>query len=173
MLGLAALFLAAASANASPPLTLTMPWWDKFTFTITDDGAQQACRYESSTAGAKTCDDDAEATPASVQPAASSSNGSYTLITIERRFTPAIAPDPLVVKTGDTLLGGQVLALAIDGSGSVSSCQVVGKSGDVRPPYGCAEARTEHFQAGMASSSQQLRHGYMTVLVYGHEEYPT
>jgi hypothetical protein len=173
VLGLAALFLAATTANASPPLTLATPWWDKFTFTITDDGAQQACRYESSVAGAKSCDDDSADVPTPVQHAASSSNGTYTLITIERRFTTAVRPDPLVVETGDTLLGGQVLALAIDGSGSVSSCQVVGKSGDVRPPYGCDEARTEHFQATMASSAPQVRHGYMTVLVYGHEEYPT
>jgi hypothetical protein len=140
---------------------------------MTDDGAQQACRYESSMAGAKNCDDGDDSTPPSVQPAASGSTGTYTKITIERRFTPAIQPDPLTVATGDTLLGGQVLSLAIDGKGSVSSCQVVGKSGSVRPPYGCDEARTEHFLASAASSAGQLHHGFMTVLVYGHEEYPT
>jgi hypothetical protein len=75
------------------------------------------------------------------------------------------------LETGDTLLGEQVLALAIDHTGAVKSCAIVGKSGEMKPPYGCEEARSEKFEAN-ARTAAQLRHGFMTVLVYGHEEYP-
>lgn len=175
MLALAALMLAAASPTPipSPALTSTAPWWEKFTFTMTGDGMQQACQYATSlpSAGAPGCgDDSADASGADVQPA-SISGGSYTRITIERRFTPATQPEPVKLETGDTLLGEQVLALAIDHQGAVQSCVIVGKSGEMKPPYGCDEAKTEKFEAS-AHSTSQLRHGYMTVLVYGHEEYP-
>lgn len=173
MLAIAALMLASASPAPVPALTVTAPWWEKFTFTMTDDGTQQACQYATSLtiAGAPGCgDDSSESAKASVQPA-SMSGGSYTKITIERRFTPATRPEAVKLPTGDTLLGEQVLALAIDHRGSVLSCEVVDKSGAMQPPYGCPEVRTEKFEAS-ARSSAQLRRGYMTVLVYGHEEYP-
>jgi len=176
VLALAALILAAASPPApSPALTSTAPWWEKFTFTMTGDGIQQACQYATSlpVAGAPGCGDDSDADPqsAGLQQASSSSGGTYTKITIERRYTPDSRPDPVKLETGDTLLGEQVLALGIDGSGAVRSCAIVDKSGEMKPPYGCAEARTEKFEAN-ARSTPELRHGFMTVLVYGHEEYP-
>lgn len=173
MLAIAALMLAAASQAPapSPALTSTAPWWEKFTFTMTEDGTQQACQYATSlpVTGAPGCGGDADSSSARLQPA-SSSGSSYTKITIERRFTPATRPEPVRLETGDTLLGEQVLALAIDGNGAVRSCEIVGKSGEMKPPYGCEEARTEKFEAN-ARLAQQLSHGYMTVLVYGHEEY--
>ena len=175
MLALAALILAASSPTPSPALTSTAPWWEKFTFTMTGDGTQQACQYATNLpiTGAPGCgddeSDDAGNAGAGVQ-AASGPGAGYTKITIERRFTPA-TPDPVKLETGDTLLGEQVLALAIDGTGAVKSCAIVGKSGEMKPPYGCDEARTEKFEAN-ARSTPQLRHGFMTVLVYGHEEYP-
>ena len=176
MLALAALMLASASPTPSPALTSTAPWWERFTFTMTGDGTQQACQYATSlpvTAAPECGDDsdDADATNAGLQQASGSSGGTYTKITIERRFTPATQPEPVKLETGDTLLGEQVLALAIDGSGAVRSCAIVGKSGEMKPPYGCNEARSEKFAAN-ARSTPELRHGFMTVLVYGHEEYP-
>lgn len=177
MLPLVALILAASSPApapaAAPALTSTAPWWEKFTFTMTGDGTQQACQYATSLpiSGAPGCGDDSDASAdANVQPASSSSGSSYTKITIERRFNPA-TPEAVKLQTGDTLLGEQVLALAIDGSGTVKSCRIIGASGEMKPPYGCDEARTEKFEAN-ARSTAQLRQGYMTVLVYGHEEYP-
>ena len=168
MLGLA-LILAAASTNAMPALTSTSPWWEKVTYTISGDGGQQACRYESSLGGARSCDDLGDSAP--FGGAASGSQGTYTKITIERRFTPGSRPDPGTLQSGDTLLGGQVMALAIDESGSVQGCKVLAASGDVRPAYGCAEARAEKFSASAASDATELRQGYMTIMVYGHEEY--
>lgn len=178
MLALAALMLATASSTPTPSaaLTSTAPWWEKFTFTMTEDGTQQACQYATSLplASAPGCgneSDDVDASSAGVRQASSSSGGSYTKITIERRFTPAMRPEPVKLETGDTLLGEQVLALAIDHTGAVKSCAIVGKLGEMRPPYGCEEARTEKFEAN-ARAPQELRRGFMTVLVYGHEEYP-
>lgn len=175
MLALAALILAASSPAPSPALTSTAPWWEKFTFTMTGDGTQQACQYATSlpVAGAPGCGDGDSDSGAAVASAKTPNNsgGSYTKITIERRFTPAAQPEPVKLETGDTLLGEQVLALAIDEAGAVKSCQIIGKSGEMKPPYGCAEARTEKFEAN-ARSAPELRHGFMTVLVYGHEEYP-
>lgn len=167
MLGLAALILAAASANASPELTPASPWWEKITYTISGDGAQQSCVYQSSLAGARSCDSDEQSSPIRAR---SGSTGTYTKITIERRFTPPGGPDPLSLEAGDTLLGGQVMALAIDGTGAVRSCQILAASGDVRPAYGCKQARAERFEAS-ARETEPVREAFMTILVYGHEEY--
>lgn len=168
MLALAALLLSAASVDASPALASASPWWERFTFTMTGDGAQQSCSYETSVVGAAAAQGcGADSSPEPMRHTASAGNG-YTKITVERRFTPATPADPMRVQTGDTLLGGQVLALAIDKAGAVRTCQVVTSSGDVTPPYGCNEAKTERFDPMNA----QVRHGFMTVLVYGHEEYP-
>jgi hypothetical protein len=168
-----ALMLAAATATPSPALTTATPWWERFTFTMTGDGSQQGCSYQSSVAipGSEGCGpDDTKASASPMTHRASSSTGTYTKITIERRFIPGTNPDQGRLEAGDTLLGKQVMALAIDAAGSVSSCEVVDKSGDLQPPYGCTEARSEHFET--SALKQQLRRGYMTVLVYGHEEYP-
>ena len=172
MLGLAALILAAATANTSPSLASATPWWEKFTFTMTEDGTQQACQYKSSDsiAGASGCGDEDSST--SMKHETSSSTGTYTKITVERRFTPGTAPDPVKLEAGDTLLGGQVMAIAISGTGAVSSCKVVSEAGKMQPPYSCDEARSEKFEARAEGADSEMRHGVMTVLVYGHEEYP-
>jgi hypothetical protein len=172
VLGIAALILA-ATASPSSALASTSPWWEKFTFTFSGDGAQQSCRYQTNlptAAAADACDGD---DPGSAQQhqAGATTSGAYTKITVERRYNPGTQPEAVKLQTGDTLLGGQIMALAIDGRGAVQSCDVVGKSGEVQAPYGCDDARGEQFQAA-AGRSPQLRHGFITVLVYGHDEYP-
>ncbi len=170
MLALAALMLAATSPAPAEALASSSPWWERFTFTMSADGAQQACSYEASTAipGASGCDSSSDR--ASLHHKAGASSGAYTKITFERRFTPGTEPTRVSLETGDTLLGGQLMALAIDGSGKVIKCDIVGASGDMKPPYGCDEALLEKFEA--TAGPGQPRRGFMTVLVYGHEEYP-
>jgi hypothetical protein len=164
---LAALVLAASTATPSSALTTASPWWEKVTFTISGDGSHQSCQYQTSLASdAATCD--AGDSPLK---SASGEKGVYTKITIERRFNPG-QPNDFKLETGDTLLGGQVMSLGIDGAGKVRTCEIVNMSGDVTPAYGCAEARAERFQASVGRTAPELRHGFMTVLVYGHEEYP-
>lgn len=169
MFALAALLLAASSAAPSPALTTASPWWERITFTISGDGSHQSCQYQTSLSadGAATCDagDSPVKSPGGAK-------GVYTKITIERRFNPGGKPEDLKLETGDTLLGGQILALAIDEAGKVRTCEVINMSGEVTPTYGCAEARAERFQAGAGRPASPLRHGFMTVIVYGHEEYP-
>lgn len=165
MLSLATLVLAAAAAGSSPALTSATPWWEKITYTMSGDGGHQYCVYQSSLAGARSCDDEESSSPVA---AASGSTGSYTKITIERRFTPAPRPDPGTLQSGDTLLGGQVMALAIDGAGEVRSCKVLAASGKVRPAYSCNQARAERFDAATTKHSR-VRQAFMTILVYGHE----
>ena len=169
MLSIAATFLAAASAATSPALTSTSPWWEKITYTISSDGTQESCRYESSisAAGAESCDSEEASSP--IRPAASSSAGGYTKITIERRFTPGSRPDAGGLEPGDTLIGGQVMALAIDANGAVRSCQVVAASSSVRPVYGCEQARAERFEASAGRSAAEARTGFLTIIVYGHQ----
>lgn len=171
MLAIAALMLAAISPGPSAGLTSAVPWWERFTFTMSGDGDQQSCQYQTSLAGvaAQGCGDEGLSP---VQHRASATNDSYTKITIERRFTPGSAPEPVRLETGDTLLGGQVMALAIDSLGAVRSCEIVGASGEMKPPYGCEEVRTERFESSAARGTAEIRRGFMTVLVYGHEEYP-
>ena len=89
-----------------------------------------------------------------------------TRITFERRFTPGVlsAADG-AVQTGDTLIGREVMALAIDGrGGSVKTCKVVSTTGEMTLSYGCAEARAEKFQASMRRGETAERQGFMTVL---------
>ena len=168
MLGLAAIFLAAASATPAPALTTVAPWWEKITYTVSGDGEQRACRYESSIGGGRNCTGDERSSPIR---AASSATSAYTRVTIERRFTPGPRPDPVTLSSGDTMLGRQVLALAIDEAGKVSSCQIVLATGDVRPAYGCDQARTERFDASAPREEPEARQGFMTIIVYGHEAY--
>lgn len=170
MLSLAALALAAASAASSPPLTSVAPWWERITVTISADGSQQSCRYETNLAGKTGEGCSASSAPADVKRASGKANGTQTKITFERRFTPGQRPDFGELSAGDTLLGGQVMMLAIDGEGAVRACEVVAESGEAKPAYSCDEARAERFQASARREAGEARLGYMTVLVYGHEE---
>ena len=162
---------ATASASSSSTLVSNSPWWEKITVTMGGDGKPEACRYETSLKGADTADCDVDSTPAAMATNASESKGEVTQITFERRFDPGAAAPKPDMKPGDTLLGGQVLALAIDEAGKVRTCEVINMSGEVTPTYGCAEARAERFQASMGGATKSSREGFMTILVYGHAEH--
>ena len=160
-----ALALAAASPTSSPALVSTAPWWEKVIMTISSDGKQQSCTYETSLSekAPDGCEMDATASGE-----ASGQKGLYTKMTFERRFSPE-RPDTGRLQPGDTLLGRQVMALDIDAAGQVQGCQVLIASGDVLPDYGCAEAKAERFRAS-ARSAPAAKQAYMTILVYGHAE---
>jgi hypothetical protein len=178
---IAALILASAAigatASATQPkpssndtLLSNSPWWEKITVTIAGNGKAQSCLYESSLKPASTsCDVDASPATASDAHSSPAAKDEFTRITFERRFTPGAAPAKAGLQAGDTLLGGQMLALAINPHGAVEGCKIVAKSGDVQPEYGCAEATAERFDASATRGPE--RDGYMTILVYGHSEH--
>ena len=165
-----------AAAATTPTSTLdkldsSAPWWEKVTVTISGDGQPRSCSFESSlTPGAaKSCDVEASA-GAQAKLTSSSSKDQYTRITFERRFTPGAQPSA-DAPAGDMLLGQQVMALAIGAKGTVENCKIVATGGDMQPGYGCKEASAEKFQASAHSATAVPRQGYMTILVYGHQEH--
>lgn len=168
---LAALALASTTAHTAPALNSTAPWWERVTVTVTDDGQTQSCRYESSRATEASRDCTVTPSDASMAKTSSSSadKASVTRITFERRFSPTATAALSSLQPGETLLGGQVMALAIDSAGAVKGCKVVSTSGSVTPQYGCDQAATERFQASAARGADHQ--GYMTILVYGHSEH--
>jgi hypothetical protein len=180
---IAALALAsmpAQSFGAQTPATLTSAnsWWERVTVTVTDDGKTHSCRYETSLepAAGQDCSTEGGASAKAIGASASNGGGGkdqFTRITFERRFTPGVTPQTQTLQAGETLLGGQVMALAIDARGAVKHCQIVATSGAVTPQYGCSEAAAEKFEAsaGTAKASPEARAGYMTILVYGHSEH--
>jgi hypothetical protein len=163
----------AAAASASTPSTLvsSAPWWEKITVTLSGDGKAQACHYESSLKPANSENCNVASSPAATVTKASEAKGEVTRITFERRFTPGAAPAKPDLKPGDTLLGGQVLALAIDPKGAVKDCRIVAASGAMRPDYSCDDASAERFQASVGGAKTAERDGYMTIIVYGHSEH--
>jgi hypothetical protein len=174
VLKIAALVLAAASATQTPALMTSSPWWEKVTVTLSGDGKAQSCNYETNlkVAASNTCEVSGAAKGFSASSTSSGSKEELTRITFERRFVPgAAAPADTSMTPGDTLLGKQVMALAIDGSGAVKACKVIDKGGELTPEYGCDEAQTEKFEAMASRTAAAHRMGYMTVLVYGHEEH--
>jgi hypothetical protein len=171
---LAALAVASASAHPTPTLTSSVPWWERVTVTVSDDGQTKSCRYESSLKpqNASSCDVVGGGASAA-KTAATGAKDQYTRITFERRFSPGTKPDMSALQPGETLLGGQMLALAIDQKGAVKGCRVVQTSGSLPPQYGCDEASTERFEASAVAVRRGSpdRQGYMTVVVYGHSEH--
>lgn len=169
---IAALTLASATAHSAVTLLPSSPWWEKVTVTISGDGKPQSCRFESSLKpnAAQSCDVVGNEAAQATSPGA---KDQYTRITFERRFKPGAQPDSGELRPGETLLGGQVMALAIDSRGEVKNCKVISESGSMRPQYGCAEATTERFEASAGSprTAEPRREGYMTVIVYGHSEH--
>ena len=161
--------LAAPAVQSTDTLSSTAAWWEKVTVTISGDGKAQSCRFESSLKpnNAQSC----EVTGSQAAMGGSGSKGEYTRITFERRFRPGAQPDAGDVQPGDTLLGRQVMALAIDGAGSVKHCKIVASSGAMTPDYGCEEASTERFEAKATKASAVLTEAFMTILVYGHSEH--
>ncbi|MDQ3246675.1 MAG: hypothetical protein M3Q52_07265 [Pseudomonadota bacterium] len=168
MLSMVALALAAASAASASPLTQASPWWEKITVTMSGDGSTENCRYETSTAGAG-----AEACKVEdigpLREMAGGESGTYTTITFERRFNPGEQPDIGSLAAGDSLLGAQVMAVAINGEGAVSGCRVIAASGGLLPDYSCDDARAERFQASTGGQAPDATQGFVTVLVYGHQ----
>ena len=167
-----ALGAAASASTTTSTLVSNAPWWEKITVTLAGDGKPEACRYETSLKQAAE-DCDVASNEAAMVSKASDSKGQVTRITFERRFTPGVAPAKPNLETGDTLLGGEMMALAIDGRGSVKDCRVVSAAGAMKPEYSCDDAQAERFQAsyGAARKDAPDREGYMTILVYGHSEH--
>jgi hypothetical protein len=165
----AALALASASAHSAATLTSTSPWWERVTVLVADDGQAQSCRYESSLQPAAGHECTVEGAQAS---AAKGAKNEFTRITFERRFSLGAKPD-MMLQPGETLLGGRVMALAIDARGAVKDCQVVATSGSVTPQYSCADLSAERFEAsaGGARAGSAPREGYMSIIVYGHSEH--
>jgi hypothetical protein len=159
-----------ASANSSDTLVSSAPWWEKITVTMSADGSPESCRYETSLKPAAAEDCDVDSGKAAMVKAADS-KGEVTRITFERRFTPGSAPKEAALQPGDTLLGGQVMALAIGSRGEVKDCRIVAQSGAVKPDYSCDDAAAERFQASVGGAKSPERDGYMTILVYGHSEH--
>jgi hypothetical protein len=173
---LAALALASTSAHSASTLTSALPWWERVTVTVSDDGKTQSCRYESSLKpqAGQNCSVVSSGATAARTAGSSGAKDQYTRITFERRFSPGAKPDMKALDPGEVLLGGEMLALAIDGQGAVKQCRVVETSGSLPPQYGCNEASTEKFEASATAHARApapQREGYMTVLVYGHSEH--
>lgn len=156
-------------------LVASSPWWEKVTVTIAGNGKAESCKYESSLKpnAPQSCDvDDTGAASLTSSSSHSSDKQEYTRITFERRFDPNALPAKADLQKGDTLLGGQVMSLAINGRGKVDNCRIVAQSGDVQPQYGCDEASAEKFQASAPTGVAAVQHqGFMTILVYGHSEH--
>jgi hypothetical protein len=113
----------AATATATSPALSTTAWWERVTVTLAGDGKTQSCRYEASKAptGDKQCQvvGSENLTAQNV----SATKGETATIPFERSFHPGAAPPAdNNLQTGDTLLGRQVRALAIDPAGKVSGC---------------------------------------------------
>jgi len=159
----------ASSAASTPALMSHSPWWETVTVTITGDGQTKGCEYRTSMLPeeSKACD----VVGGQEMTQAGATKEQITRLTFERRFRPtadAVAEDHL--PSGDTLLGSQVLALAIDPKGVVAGCKIVAASGDLTPDYGCKEAAAEQFEASAKSGQGITRSGYMSILVYAHSE---
>jgi len=164
------------SAKSDDTLVASSPWWEKVTVTIAGNGKAESCKYESSLKpnAQQSCDvaDTGAAAMTSTSSHSSDSKQEYTRITFERRFDPNALPAKADLQKGDTLLGGQVMSLAINGRGKVDNCKIVAQSGDMQPQYGCDEASAEKFQASAPTGATAAQHqGFMTILVYGHSEH--
>ena len=161
---------AAATTSSDAMLVSNAPWWEKVTVTMSGEDAQ-SCRYETSLKPSATESCDVESGEAATISKASSRDGTVTRITFERRFTPGDSPARPELSPGDTLLGGQIMAIAIDAEGQVKGCKVIAQSGSVQPQYGCDDASAERFQASFGNAKTAERQGHMTIIVYGHSEH--
>jgi hypothetical protein len=171
VLKIAALVLAAASTASPPALVSSAPWWEKVTVTVNSDGKPKACSYQTSLTPTKAKSCAVSGTSAALASESVGAASEITRITFERRFTPTAEPGGGSIHPSETLLGGQVMALAIDSAGAVKGCKIVATSGDMTPDYGCAEAATERFEASAGAKADHSREGFMTILVYGHAEH--
>jgi hypothetical protein len=164
--------LAASAAKGTDALSSSAPWWEKVTVTIAGDGKAQSCRYETSLHPNAGAECDVTGDQASMAKGSGASNKSdLTRITFERRFTPGTQAAKADMLPGETLLGQQVMALAIDAAGSVQGCKIVSADGAMTPDYGCTEAKAEKFEASAAKPAPSGCEGFLTILVYGHAEH--
>lgn len=162
---------AASAAAAADLLESSASWWEKVTVTIAGNGEARSCRWESSLQPNNAQDCDVVGAKARTAKGISG-DGQLTRITFERRFSPGARPAADQLAVGDTLLGRQDLALAIDGRGQVKACRIVSTAGSLTPDYGCDEAQAERFQASMSGAKPSAqREATMTILVYGHAEH--
>jgi hypothetical protein len=170
----AAATAAASTTTTSDTLVSSAPWWEKVTITLDGSGNPQGCTFESSLdpAQAQACDVSNDGSSAAMaRRSGAGSKDEYTKITFERRFSPGAQPKT-GLDAGETFLGGQMMALAIDAAGKVSDCKIVATSGSMTPEYGCEDASAEKFQASAGQSANApAREAYMTILVYGHHEH--
>lgn len=164
-------FMAAFLATSIPSSLLesSVPWFERITVTVDDQGTQRSCQYQFSLTpgGPKPCDHSITST---IPATAKASSGVYSKLTFERRFSPAPKLDSGRLLAGDKLLAQQVMFLTIGSNGSIAACRVVGRAGDMMPAYGCDEARTEQFRVPASTSLAATRQAFMTILVYGHQE---
>jgi len=169
-MSIAATASSSAASTAGDALVSNSPWWEKVTVTVSSDGKPRSCTFQSSLrpTDQEACEVDGNQTALGDGAGA---KDQYTRITFERRFSPGPRPEAAADRPGETFLGGQMLALAIDSAGSVKGCKVVATSGSMTPDYGCAQAAAERFEASAAQEKMSARSGYMTVLVYGHAEH--
>ena len=174
---LTALALASTAAQPTATLTSTVPWWERVTVTVNDDGNAQSCEYQSSLkpAAAQDCTVSGGEAATATRAGVSNKKDQVTRITFERRFDPGAKPELAALQPGEVLLSSRMMALAIDGHGAVKHCAVVATAGTVSPQYGCTEAAAERFDASAGPAQAQARSperdGYMTILVYGHSEH--
>lgn len=164
-------FMAALLAASIPSSLLesSVPWFERITVTVDDQGTQRSCQYQFSLTpgGPKPCDQSMIST---IPATAKASSGVFSKLTFERRFSPAPKLDSGRLRAGDKLLAQQVMFLTISSDGSIAACRVVGRAGDMMPAYGCDEAKSEQFRVPASASSKASRQGFMTILVYGHQE---
>ena len=167
---LALLAAALAASASSPALDATRPWFERITVTLDGDGKQQSCKYQHSLSpkAPEPCEKDMAETIPSLS--SGGERGLYSKLTFERRFSPGPKLDSGHLQTGDKLLGQQVMFLTIASDGSMQSCRVVGRSGEMLPAYGCKEARSEQFKVRAGATMQAPRQAFMTIMVYGHQE---
>ena len=167
VLAFVAAFLAASTSTQM--LEASVPWWERISVTIDDKGKQQACTYRSSLSpGGEAC---GQAMAASVQPRqAEVQSGLFSKLTFERRFSPGPKLESAPMQPGDELIGQQVLFLTIKSDGSIASCRILAKSGEMRFNYGCEQAQGEQFRVPASAQVGAFRQAFMTITAFGHQE---
>jgi hypothetical protein len=150
-------------------LEASVPWWERISVTIDDRGKQQACTYRSSLLPAgEACDREMAA---SVRPRqAASQSGLFSRLTFERRFSPGPKLESAPMQPGDELIGQQVLFLTINADGSIASCRILARSGEMHFNYGCDQAQGEQFRVPASAPAGATRQAFMTITAFGHQE---
>ena len=112
------------------PLVSNAPWWEKVTVTLERRRQARSLPLRNQPQARRGRLRRRVQRRRRWRPRRPSRKGEVTRITFERRFTPGAAPAKAALAAGDTLLGGEMMALAIDPHGAVKDCKVVARSGD-------------------------------------------